>query len=178
MCCSPPICVFLFQERPDWRQQILPHKIKSFTLFWANIFMLVLVQQILPLQFINCRLIFGGIFAGWGGWFPSRCCEVRAFSSRDQRVAACGDHTAPMELLAFPGFCRETSTTPLFTHSHLHVGVLQLLPAFSRSAGTGGSFVTLFFTFWWKYLFSKLIRDGSAIILSTWRKEGRNKPSF
>lgn len=33
-------------------------------LFWANIFMLVLVQQTLPLQFMNCRLIFGGVLLG------------------------------------------------------------------------------------------------------------------
>lgn len=81
--------------------------------------------------------------------------------------------------LASPCFHRK-STTHLFTHSHLHVRALQFLSAFSRSDGTGGSFITLLFTFREKHLFSKLIRNGSAVVLSGpvfrhgGRKEGSN----
>lgn len=81
-------------------------------------------------------------------------------------VAACGDHTVPMESLAFPCFYRKAPNTHLFAYSHLHVGVLEFLTAFCMSDGIGGSFVTLFFTFREKCLFSKLIRNGSAIVLS------------
>lgn len=41
-------------------QMILSLEIKTSTLIWANIFMLVMVQQNLPLQYLNCKLILLG----------------------------------------------------------------------------------------------------------------------
>lgn len=120
---------------------------------------------------------FSEVFAWCAGWFPARCREVRAFSSRDQGVAACRDHTVPVERLAFPCFYREAPATHLFTYSHLHVGVLQFLAACSRSDGTDGSSVTLFCTFGEKYLFWQLRQNDSAIVLSghLFRRGGRRE---
>lgn len=41
-------------------QKFLSLEIETFTLIWTNIFMLVVVQQNLPLKFINCKLILLG----------------------------------------------------------------------------------------------------------------------
>lgn len=75
-CCSPFLCIFLLQKKTRKNtvlrvsitalkmlfgsQKILCLEIKTFTLIWDNIFMLVMVQQNISSKFINCKLILLG----------------------------------------------------------------------------------------------------------------------